>query len=115
MILIRIVLISFLNNEKELLINEDLFSHLLLLSDEDIDSNLTSEYHPNQQRMTVIAYDEKEIMYKEYGDIFVADNQFYWYAYGDSEFPDSVAHQQIPYKIDNKYDETLKLLFSYYN
>lgn len=101
--------------EKELLINEELFSHLILLSDEDADSNLTCEYLPNQQRMTVIAYDEKGIIYKEYGDIFVANNHFYWYAYGDLEFPDSVAYQQIPYKINDKYDETLKSLFSYYN
>lgn len=101
--------------EKELLINENLFSHLILLSDENADSNLTCEYLPNQQRMTVIAYDEKGIMYKEYGDVFVADNQFYWYAYGGLEFPDSVAYQQIPYKISDKYDDTLKSLFSYYN
>ena len=101
--------------EKELLINGELFSHLILLSDENVDSNLTCEYLPNQQRMTVIAYDEKGIIYKEYGDVFVANNQFYWYAYGDLEFPDSVAHQQIPYKISNKYDESLKSLFSYYN
>lgn len=101
--------------EKELLINEELFSHLILLSDENTDSNLTCEYHPNQQRMTVIAYDEKGIIYKEYGDIFIADDQFYWYAYGDLEFPDSNAHRQIPYKISDKYDETLKPLFSYYN
>ena len=101
--------------EKELLINEELFSHLILLSDEDTDSNLTCEYLPNQQRMTVIAYDKKGIIYKEYGDVFVADNQFYWYSYGDLEFPDSVAHQQIPYKVSDKYDESLKSLFSYYN
>ncbi len=101
--------------EKELLINEELFSHLILLSDEDADSNLTCEYLPNQQRMTVIAYDEKGIIYKEYGDVFVANNQFYWYAYGDLEFPDSVAYQQIPYKISDEYDETLKSLFSHYN
>ena len=101
--------------EKELLINGELFSHLILLSDENIDSNLTCEYLPNQQRMTVIAYDEKGIIYKEYGDVFVANNQFYWYAYGDLEFSDSVAYQQMPYKISDKYDDTLKSLFSYYN
>lgn len=101
--------------EKELLINGELFSHLILLSDENFDSNLTCEYLPNQQRMTVIAYDEKGIIYKEYGDVFVANNQFYWYAYGDLEFPDSVAYQQMPYKISDKYDDTLKSLFSYYN
>lgn len=101
--------------EKELLINGELFSHLILLSDENVDSNLTCEYLPNQQRMTVIAYDEKGIIYKEYGDVFVANNQFYWYAYGVLEFPDSVAYQQMPYKISDKYDDTLKSLFSYYN
>lgn len=101
--------------EKELLINGELFSHLILLSDENVDSNLTCEYLPNQQRMTVIAYDEKGIIYKEYGDVFVANDQFYWYAYGGLEFPDSVAYQQMPYKISDKYDDTLKSLFSYYN
>ena len=101
--------------EKELLVNEELFSHLIQLSDEDTVSNLTCEYLPNQQRMTVIAYDEKGVVYKEYGDIFVADNEFYWYNYENLEFPDSVANQQIPYKINDKYDETLKSLFSYYN
>ena len=39
--------------EKELLINENLFSHLILLSNENADPNLTCEYLPNQQRMTV--------------------------------------------------------------
>lgn len=101
--------------EKELLINEDLFSHLCLLSEMDSEPNLTCEYQPQQPRMTVIAYDDEGIIYKEYGDIFVLNNQFYWYDYAGLEFPDSVAYQQIPYIISDNYDETLKSLFSYYN
>lgn len=100
--------------EKEFLIDIDFFSYLGSLSEADTEPNLTCEFQPQQQRMTVVAYGEKGIIYKEYGDVFVVDNQFYWYDYGDLEFPDSVAYKQIPYKISDKYDETLELLFSYY-
>lgn len=99
--------------EKELKIEDDLFSHLCSLSEEDADTNLTCEYQPEQKRMTVIAYDNDRIIYKEYGDIFIVNGQFYWYDYADSEYPDSVAYQYNPYKISERYYGSLEALFSY--
>ncbi len=101
--------------ENELLIDGDLFSHLCSLSEADAEPKLTCEHRPQRLRMTLVAYDDEKIIYKEYGDVFIADKAFYWYDYTDLAFPDSVAHQQIPYRIGEQYNDSLKSLFSYYN
>ena len=100
--------------EKELLLDKDLFFYLLSLNNTNAESSLTCNFEPNQPRMTVIAYDSKGTIYKEYGDIFVVNNHYYWYDYSELDFPDSVAYSQKPYKISDKYNEILISLFQYY-
>lgn len=90
---------------------------LCSLTAADISDNVNCAYSTaaGDDRISVIAYDENGIFYRELGEILRKSGEYYWFDYDDvpADFPNGDFSCIAAYIIDDEYDAFLDAYFSY--
>lgn len=80
---------------------------------QDTDEDCRVDRSQGQERVVIYLYEPNRIFCKEIGEIIYKKEEYYWYDYGDEQYPTPAADEKHPYPIAEEFCDALDELFWY--